>query len=494
MRTKLRYGGFSLLITVLFLVAAVLVNVFAGMLTDRFDLKADLTETGVYSLSEKAETVLEGIGEPIDFIVLSEESYWLSDTRLTRIVDILQRYSVVSGGNIRVQYVDPTLGTFNGPDYGNSLAVLKENYAELENIQSNDIIIMSGRRATSVAVSDLYTWEYDSNYNPVVTAIQADQQLISALNYVLSESTARAVFLEGHDEASAQLLQVLFERCGYICQTVNLAMDEIPDDAVVVVSVAPSKDFLEAEIVKLESYLLTGGNTMFFYGYETKSTPRLDALLSQWGLTVESKLICDEVNSIASQYNFIVTLPESGGLPSLADAAALEAPIGMINARSIISDWAGRSRSGFIQYPIIRTASSSSYAKDYGSGAPTMYARESGDESGPFMLGYCVRMLTRNKSGDQVYASMIVSNAGMVDDSFLYNFGTYFYNLDLLAGMAGDLNPFGDIVYIPSKPLAGEMMTVTAGQANAILIGLVVVMPLAIITAGIAMWRKRRRL
>ena len=47
---KLKYGGLSVLFTVIFIVAVVLVNVIITLLGDRFMPAADLTDSGLYSI------------------------------------------------------------------------------------------------------------------------------------------------------------------------------------------------------------------------------------------------------------------------------------------------------------------------------------------------------------------------------------------------------------------------------------------------------------
>ncbi|MDR0294229.1 MAG: GldG family protein [Oscillospiraceae bacterium] len=491
-KKKLKYGGFSLLVIVVFLTAVILLNVLAGMLTGRFYLKADLTESGLYSLSDKAVEVLEGIDETVDLIVLSDESAWLAHATWVRIVDILQNYSAMTGGRIRVQYVNPALNSFNGPEFGNSLSQLKEAYPDLEGMKQDDIILLSARRAITVPVSNLFSWSYDSYGQPVITGVNADQELVSALLYVLSEQVARAVFLEGHNENPAEVIRFLFERFGYACSSLTLALEDIPDDTVVVVSSAPKTDFLSEEIGKLEDYLAAGGNAMIFYDFNTLSLPRLDGFLEQWGVTVDSHLVCDEQYSLSADFSVIVAGVRSGLLPSLSAAEAAEKRVALYLARPVRSLWANGQRGSYTALPFIQTFSSSSYAKDFGGGQLTTPEREDGDLSGPFALGYDIRRASNAPDGSQVFAHMIVSSAGLIDDTFLSYYGQSFYNLELMADFANDFNPFGQSVYIPSKQIVGAQVPVSAGQARAVLLLMVIALPLIIILLGILVWRRRR--
>ena len=56
---KLKYGGLSILFTVIFIVAVVLVNVIITLLGDRFMPAADLTDSGLYSIEQSRSKVLD---------------------------------------------------------------------------------------------------------------------------------------------------------------------------------------------------------------------------------------------------------------------------------------------------------------------------------------------------------------------------------------------------------------------------------------------------
>jgi hypothetical protein len=333
----------------------------------------------------------------------------------------------------------------------------------------------------------------------VVTGVRADQELVSALLYVLNEKVARAVFIDGHREDAAETLRHIFDRSGYVSMSVNLALEDIPEDTVILLSAAPKTDFLSEEIVKLEQYLSLGGNAMIFYDFSTSSLPRLDAFLSQWGVAVEPKLVFDEVYSYPVQ--FMHFFPLIGGqvmpgpLPSTEDGVFFTLhnnfPVGVPRARSLRSEWAGGARGNFQLFPLIQTFSGSSYAKNLLDGDGT-FERSPGDESGPFVLAYHVRHLTTGADNRQVTSNLIVAGADMVEDTFLMIYGQNFYNIPLISGIINDLNPFGESIFIPSKTLYDSHMPVSAGGTRSVLVLMVVALPLVIILIGVLVWRKRR--
>jgi hypothetical protein len=125
-------------------------------------------------------------------------------------------------------------------------------------------------------------------------------------------------------------------------------------------------------------------------------------------------------------------------------------------------------------------------------GAATTTERESGDESGPFVIAYNVRRHVRGTDGGWESANLIVAGADMFEDSFLGMFGSTFYNAMLIADLADDFNPGGQNVFISVKPLAGSQMPVSSGNARTVLVLMVILLPAAVYSAAVLVWYKRR--
>jgi len=495
---KLKENSLTILITTLVIAAVILLNVFTGMLTDRYFLRADITETGLYTLSDEAAGFLSAVSEPVEIIVLAEESTWLSNNAFSHIVSILQNYSAASGGHIRVQYVNPDLNTFDGPFYNNNLSVLRESHSELEGMDHNDIIFISSRRATRVFAGDLFVNTYDRDSGRFVTVgLQADQELVGALSYVLNESIARAVFVINHQENSTDYIKFIFSRSGYVYDEINLATDNIPEDTLILITAGPKIDFLSHEIMKLEQYLVDGGSVMVLYDFGVRSLPTLDLFLSQWGISVDSKLVFDEDHNYIPELGVIGAHVVQGALPFTVGAEEItlnSIPLGVYLPRPLSTTWVGGASGGFNLFPLIQTFSASSYAKELSERESLTWEREREDESGPFVLAYNTRRLTTNPQGEQAFANLIVAGAGMFEDDFLGIYGETFFNTLFIAGLASDLNPFGDGVYIPSKLLFDSHMLVSSQGARNFLIYMVIGLPVLIIAAGVVVWLKRRNL
>ena len=94
---KVRYGGYATLTSLIAVAALVLVN----LVVDQLDVEIDLTESGIYTLSEQSKQVADGIEEPVTIYGI----YSLGSEN-PEIYDILSLYAERSR-NIALKTLDP---------------------------------------------------------------------------------------------------------------------------------------------------------------------------------------------------------------------------------------------------------------------------------------------------------------------------------------------------------------------------------------------------
>lgn len=89
-----KHGSLSVVLTVVFIAAVVLVNIIVGLLSERFDTAADLTDTGLYTLDETTENYLENILETdITLTVLrTEKNFEEQSSPYKQVHEILKKW------------------------------------------------------------------------------------------------------------------------------------------------------------------------------------------------------------------------------------------------------------------------------------------------------------------------------------------------------------------------------------------------------------------
>jgi ABC-type uncharacterized transport system involved in gliding motility auxiliary subunit len=82
----------------------------------------------------------------------------------------------------------------------------------------------------------------------------------------------------------------------------------------------------------------------------------------------------------------------------------------------------------------------------------------------------------------------VVGNGNFLANSFIANGGNLDLGINMVNWLAGD----DQLISIQPKPLKDVTVTYTALEGILIFGGFVVVLPLALLIAGIVIWRRRR--
>ena len=102
---KFKYGGLSILFTVIFIVAVVLVNVIITLLGDRFMPAADLTDSGLYSIEQSTVDYLKTITDEVTLTVTSEESAFTGSSSYYYQTNEILKKIAAANSNITLQYI-----------------------------------------------------------------------------------------------------------------------------------------------------------------------------------------------------------------------------------------------------------------------------------------------------------------------------------------------------------------------------------------------------
>jgi hypothetical protein len=296
---KFKYGNLATIFTLIFIIAVIIVNIFVGYLTDRFVLEVDMTKERLFEISEDTKEVIAALDEPITITVLAEETTYRDSTELLgNIYETLQRYETLANGKITVRYINPNINP-----------KVVEKYNALGNISSNDIIVESEKRFKKFSPTNLYSSKRDETTGTeFYVGLRAEQRLTSALLFVTSEEIAKAAYIRGHNEAySIDELDMLLNYANYEVSNIILAQEEIPEDVTLLIIDAPTRDFSEEEIAKLDAYFERGGDAIVaMTPNKSDKLERLSLLFEEWGIRYKDEIIFDNSHSISSYYPFYV--------------------------------------------------------------------------------------------------------------------------------------------------------------------------------------------
>jgi ABC-type uncharacterized transport system involved in gliding motility auxiliary subunit len=249
------------------LVAILAVLVILGLINFlgiRYHLRADLTETQLFTLAPQSRELVRGLQQPVKI--------WIFDVnRNSQDRELLENYQRQSS-NFQFEYVDPQVRPglaekFGVKDYG-------EVYLESEDKRQLVQTVNENERLSEV-------------------------RLTNRLQQIRSSTTAKVYFLQGHGEhpistgegGISQAAQGLSDK-SYTTSPLNLAENpKVPEDAAVVVVAGPKRELFDAEVKALQNYLNSGGNLLLMI--DPNTDPKLNSLLQEWGVRLDNRLAVD---------------------------------------------------------------------------------------------------------------------------------------------------------------------------------------------------------
>ena len=295
---KLKYGGLSILFTVIFIVAVVLVNVIITLLGDRFMPAADLTDSGLYSIEQSTVDYLKTVTDEVTITVTSEESAFTGGSSYYYQTNEILKKIAAANSNITLQYVD----VVSNPGF-------IANYKET--ITSNEIMVESKatKRVKILTYEDFLSITYNEQYlnyygvkQPQKVEANAEQAVVSAIMNVTDTDPVKVAVLTGYGETENTVLQNLLKTNSYVIESVNITLtDKISEDYDFVFMFGPDKDYSVADINKLDTWLDNSGkfgkNLVYVNNPKLGDSPNLDGLLDQWGLKVERESLTRQMKT-----------------------------------------------------------------------------------------------------------------------------------------------------------------------------------------------------
>jgi len=480
-RKILKIGSFSVTMTAVVIVIAVLINLFVGELPATLT-RFDTSTLQLYTVGEETETVLASVDRDVHMYILAERG--LEDTT---ILGLLERYEAMNS-HIRVSTVDP--GT--NPTF---IAKYTEN-----TLSASSVIVESDLRFYVLDYTDIYTTQYSEEdyYNylyygvyPTGTSyFSGELAFTTAIDYVTRDDLPTLYALEGHGENALDetySTYITAENVGYAPLSL-LTVDSIPADCSAILINNPTADINADELAMLQGYLAEGGNLILVTSYQSYSEvgmPNLSALCADMGLEPVDGIVFEADRNRYTGYPYTL-LPSLGTDGPMAKISSSVQYAMMHAAHGIIANGQG---SGTVTPMLITSANA--YVKAVpDSGSFNTLAKEDSDLSGQFYTAAAVTGEadgTRNSEYKFVwYASPSITSSS--DDSYISggNSAVFMGSVSWMAENTTSLS-------ILAKQLQVEPLTLTAAQSGTWSVIVIFVLPLAVLAIGFGIWFRRRK-
>ncbi|MCH7518416.1 MAG: GldG family protein [Candidatus Dadabacteria bacterium] len=449
-RRKLIYGTGTFISVVSTLGIIIVLN----YLLFRTDVRFDVTEGKFHTVSAQTVRVLKNVEGEIEIIG------FFKDTGVDRegFQDLAKEYSH-RNDNIKVKLINPDKEPGIAKKYG-----VKEY---------GSVVIGRGDKVVKLRLTDPITGGILNN---------SEEKITNAILKLTRESQKTLYFLIGHgqrdmgnsvDAEGLGLLRRTIIDEGYnVKEFLILRGEELPRENAILFVAAPKKPFSLKELQYIKRYLNLGGRAVFLI--EPRSGNEIASVLKGYGFELSDDVIIDpssklegggDIAPIVSDYpyheitedfRFATIFPYSRSIDVLSD----------FNATVLAS-----------------TGEYSWSETDFELFNEGVAQREESDKGGP--LG--VAAVVENSAKGRI---AVFGSADFVSNIFLEFSGNRDFFLNTLNWVSGDEN----LISIRPKAVNTGNLTITTKQVNLIFLFTVVIIPAVILSSGLVIWWKRRRL
>ncbi len=449
-KSKLLHGS-NWIITIAAVVAvAVLLNVVVGLVTEKFQIKIDLTPNRVIGLTDTTKDILSKLDKDVNIVVFEDKS-----VELPYINEILDKYLAETSHLTRID-----VDTVSDPGY------IKKYELSANDIMSNSMVVECGEKYKLIQPYELFPVDSEGNMG---ATIDAEGVLTSAITYVTAEENTVIGVVEGHGE-----IDFLNSNMGYTLKQqyieyeyINLYTQDIPENINYLVIPGPEQDFTNDEIDKIDSYLSEGKSMQVMLSATAPSLPNLEGYLSEWGLKINNDTVKDNnPNYIYNSNNSLIWVE---GDTHIITAGLSQIIVPYSKSMDIDRDV----NLDGLTFSTLFTTSPQAESTDNGTGEK---------KEGQFNLSMLVE---DSSTGASILA---VGSSSMYSDSYLEYNSKFFTN-----AMSYQMGT-QQVTLIEPKSLVPASLNMTASDVQLCKIIVIFLIPFAILVWGFIVWLRRRHL
>ncbi|MDP4179235.1 MAG: Gldg family protein, partial [Bacillota bacterium] len=466
-----KYTFNSLILISSVIAIALLVNLIA----EQNPIKIDLSANKLYSIGDTTKKIIGNLNKNVVIYGLIDDGK--IDTDYNMVNELLNKYVINSKAHIKIKYVDSDKDTqiINQLDPNGTLQLKK-----------NDFVITSGNKYKKLSYEDLFQVKMDNqSLSQYTTGSLAEQSFTGAIKYVTNEITPAVYFIEGNNEdnleSSYKTLNNTLEKNNYIVKSVNLAtVQEIPNDAGILIFLSPKQDLSLSEKDKVAKFLNNGGKAAFLFNFinSNQTFTQFDNILKNYNLSLNYDRVkeSDGTKHLSNDPYSLILNVESSKIIPLDFSGML-----MSNSRSI--NILKNENQDIIVAPLIKT--------DDTSISEQVNKTTNTELKGPLNLAVSVENKTTVKPSQVIVlgSSLFLNESTKETYSSYFSTGNYFF-ISTLNWMQ---NNSGDVV-IAAKPFNSGKISITEANGKIIAFFVIFVLPISILGYGLFVWLKRRHL
>lgn len=285
-KIKFRIEGAALIALVIAMV--ILINVIAGILGEKYDLKVDVTGGGVFTLAPETEEVVDALNKEITVYYATN-----AENRNSRYQEILGKFEK-SSDFIKVSEVNID----TDPGFARKYQIKNYNSVVVECSETEKKRVVDSSMIEQGSRNDNGAESTKVNY--------LEGYVSAAIRYVTSDDPLMVYVMMGHGEVIENtawldfLMNMLYSE-GMSVKILDLNTDDIPSDADVLLFAGPTIDFNDVDIKKIDDYLEKGGRIQY-YSNPSYSLNNINSYFEKnWSVRINNDCVSDKNQGYIAQ-------------------------------------------------------------------------------------------------------------------------------------------------------------------------------------------------
>lgn len=435
----------------------------------------DCTTKKLYSLSDESKNKVKDIDKDVTIELINMGEY-------TYVSEYANKYSAINK-KITVETVDDL----------SSRVDLQTKY----NIEAsgNLIVVKSGEKEKTLAISDLYTYDY-STYKQID---KTEEAMTNAIVEVTVDQKPHIYILSGKtyydtEKALSTIVTELKDESNDVDYLDILAKGEIPSDCDCLVITTLAQDLTEVEADKIVEYINNGGKILMLTSQNMLDieTPNFNKILDQYGISIEYGALIEQDSSKMLQ-NAPNTIIEDVSA-SFMNKLDMKIKMCAINAGKINFADDDKLKELGVTHETIASTGDTAFVRTNFNAKSSSKTDEDKDEGSAVIGAYAEKTISDDKTSQLIIYSneLFASDITVSINTKYYTYASELYNnKDVVLNSISHLTERDDTIII-RKTDESEKYTVS-DQEDVIIKTIIFVVPFMIIFIGIVVWIFRRR-
>ncbi len=485
-KKKLKYGSLSMVFTAVFIAVIVVVNILVTVIAEKIpQLSIDTTAQQYFELSEESIEFLESLKDyKIELEFIGTKGELKADSYYNKITTLAEKYPQYSE-NFKVTYVDP--------DAAPAYASKYDNYE----FTVGDAVVKCNDRYRILTAADFLLSDEDENststensedQSNIKYSLNAEYAITTAVMVVTASDNPKATVITGHGESELEKLEKMLRANGFEVNDQSI-LKELDYESNLLIIAAPTKDYSEEDLKKLDDFLYNDGkygkNIMYVADYSQPKLPNLEAFLYDWGYVIGEGIVYESDENLAyANMPYLNTLTFVDPNITLQSALAEVSAYGYYGRPAVVADVLDVNMESTIELEHSLT-SKVGYIKD---------GQFTKDETSK-AINYVAMAVTKQSKYTEdidIVASnlMFVNSLGFFSDEIFER--SYSANPDITMAVIDNMLGRGNNLVLPAKSLSAAALGITYNQANLIGTIAAIVIPVVLLAVCLFVYIRRR--